>query len=434
MFLAAAPYFSQRFQSSNWAASHYQSSILSVSTITNLAAVFVLAEKQKDASYPRRIVVSLIITIVVFGLLTFSTVVMNNASVGTYFVFLMLMVFGASLATGVNQNGVFAYVAGTGRQEYTQAVMTGQAVAGVLPCVVQILSVLATSGRGAGEGEGDSDSDSDGGGGGGSQVPEELSLSAFIYFVTATAVSGLALLAFVHLLKRESTVKLPDEDGLLHGRDEERRLRSENEEAHAQTHDHHDHDHIHKKVPLTTLFRKLRWLSLSILLCFAVTMVFPVFTSEITSVHQHDTPQHPLTHPTTFIPLAFLLWNLGDLLGRVLVAIPSCSLSVSPHRPNSHRRPRLVFILSLARLVFIPLYLLCNVRDRGAVVESDLFYLVFVQLLFGLSNGYLGSCAMMGAGEWAAEDEKEAAGVFMSLMLVGGLTVGSLGSFLISGL
>jgi len=52
-----------------------------------------------------------------------------------------------------------------------------------------------------------------------------------------------------------------------------------------------------------------------------------------------------------------------------------------------------------------------------------------VQFLFGLSNGYLGSSCMMGVEEWVEEEEREAAGGFMGLWLVGGLTVGSLGSF-----
>jgi len=65
-------------------------------------------------------------------------------------------------------------------------------------------------------------------------------------------------------------------------------------------------------------------------------------------------------------------------------------------------------------------------------VTSDAFYLIVVQLLFGLSSGYLGSTCMMGAGEWVEVEEREAAGGFMGLMLVGGLTVGSLLSFLVA--
>jgi equilibrative nucleoside transporter 1/2/3 len=85
----------------------------------------------------------------------------------------------------------------------------------------------------------------------------------------------------------------------------------------------------------------------------------------------------------------------------------------------------------MARLIFIPLYFLCNVGGRGAVVSSDVFYLFVVQGLFGLTNGYLGSECMMGAGGWVKEEEREAAGGFMGLCLVAGLTVGSLLSFLL---
>jgi equilibrative nucleoside transporter 1/2/3 len=49
------------------------------------------------------------------------------------------MAFFTSVATGLCQNGVFAYVAGFGKEEYTQGIMTGQAIAGVLPCVARAL-------------------------------------------------------------------------------------------------------------------------------------------------------------------------------------------------------------------------------------------------------------------------------------------------------
>ena len=61
-----------------------------------------------------------------------------------------------------------------------------------------------------------------------------------------------------------------------------------------------------------------------------------------------------------------------------------------------------------------------------------MFYLVGVQFLFGASNGWLGSTCMMGAGEWVDVEEREAAGGFMGLCLVGGLTVGSLLSFAVA--
>ncbi|KAF7161804.1 hypothetical protein CNMCM5623_007269 [Aspergillus felis] len=195
MFLAAAPYFYLRFQSDNWTAAHFQPSILTISTITNLGSAFILAKLQKGASYPRRVTLSLLINIVVFSLLALSTVFMKDVSVKAYFSFLMFMVFGASLATGINQNGVFAYVSGFGREEYTQAIMAGQGVAGVLPCVVQIFSALAVPERK------------------GQDMPQASSKSAFMYFITATTIAAMSLVAFLSLVRRRSgiSLQLPEE-------------------------------------------------------------------------------------------------------------------------------------------------------------------------------------------------------------------------------
>ncbi|KAL4888017.1 nucleoside transporter-domain-containing protein [Aspergillus ambiguus] len=385
MFLAAAPYFYRRFHSDDWAATHYQPFILAVSTITNLGSSFILAKLQKGASHQRRIILSLLINIVVFTLLAFSTVLLEGISVRAYFAFLMIMVFGASLATGINQIGVFAYVSGFGREEYTQAIMGGQGVAGVLPCIVQILSVLAVPEQKAEQ-----------------DLPQQSSKSAFVYFITSTGVSTLALLAFISLAKRRSTVQY---DPLV----------DPDDSSSDQPND--------KAVGLWTLFTKLRLPAVAIFLCFTITMIYPVFTAEIESVRA-DSDRSRLFQQAVFVPLAFLFWNAGDLAGRMLVLVPGLSLA---HRPFA------LIILAVARLGFIPLYLLCNIRGRGAAIHSDFFYLFIVQLFFGITNGYLGSSCMMGAGHWVTEDEREPAGGFMSLMLVGGLAMGSLLSFLVAG-
>jgi len=79
------------------------------------------------------------------------------------------------------------------------------------------------------------------------------------------------------------------------------------------------------------------------------------------------------------------------------------------------------------------MYLLCNIGGKGAAIGSDIFYLLLVQLLFGVTNGYIGSNCMMGFVEYVDVDEREAAGGFMSLSLVAGLTAGSFLSFFAAG-
>lgn len=388
MFLAAAPYFDRRFASSQRIRTNFQSAELSVSTIANLGSMIILTKLQANASYPRRIMTALIMNMVTFTLLALSTKFFLGISAGTYLGFLILMVFMASLATGFMQNGVFAYVGGLGKEQYTQAIMTGQAIAGILPCIVLIVSVLSVPPKEVGE------------------TPKESSTSAFVYFLTATGVSAVTLAAFFLLLSRHGLGTKRKES--ITGTDSEGEPLSESENS---------------SIPLTHLFRKLFWLAAAVFLTFCITMLYPVFTSKTQSVRPVDSSPR-FWHPPTFIPLAFLFWNAGDLIGRLLTALPQLSLT---------SRPRVLFILAIARAVWIPLYYLCNIDGKGAIIKSDFFYLVIVQLLFGVTNGYIGSECMIGFVEWVDVEERPAAGGFMSLCLVAGLTAGSLLSFFIGG-
>lgn len=389
MFLAAAPYFQRRFESNESLLRNFQSAELSVSTVGNLGSMIVLTKLQARANYPKRIMASLAINSVVFTLLALSTRTFLGVSPGVYFGFFMVAVFSASLATGLCQNGVFAYASGFGREEYTQGIMAGQGIAGVLPAIAQIVSVLSVA-----------EHKPDGSG------SQESSASAFAYFLTATLVSALSLVAFLYMLTRDSSkVRMNSKP-----------IATSNEgEEHSTT--------SRKSVPLTYLLGRLFWLASAVFLCFAVTMMFPVFTQQILSVR--DPASAPrIFQPASFIPLGFLFWNIGDLIGRIIPAVPSLSLTSHPY---------LLFILAVSRTLFIPLYLLCNLQGKGAAINSDAFYLFIVQLFFGITNGYIGSNCMMGFIEYVDGDEAEAAGGFMSLCLVTGLTVGSFLSFFVAG-
>ncbi|KAL8710585.1 MAG: hypothetical protein Q9220_004809 [cf. Caloplaca sp. 1 TL-2023] len=405
MFLAASPYFQHRFASSAYLLTHFPAYITSVSTLTNLVSVTLLTRLQRSASYPKRIILSLILNIIAFTLLAISTALFRSISPEAYFAFLIFMVFTASLATGLCQNGVFAYVSGFGIPEYTQAIMTGQAIAGVLPCVAQIVSVLSVTESSNKEIE--------------SSPSQENPKSAFAYFLTATAVSVLTLFAFAYLRRSHSSSL-----AIKTAAASEDTPSSALEDADGEDDDddaHNDHSQQRKIISLWTLFKKLQYLAIAVFLCFAITMFFPIFTQQILSVHSPSSSSSRLYEPAVFIPLAFLLWNIGDLLGRLLTGVPALKKLV--------HHPKWLLFISVARSIWIPLYMSCNVKGRGAAVQSDGFYLIVVQLLFGLSNGFVGSSCMMGAGKWVEEEEREAAGGFMGMMLVGGLGVGSLLSF-----
>jgi len=391
MFLAAAPYFQYRFQDDARILSHFQPAITSVACVTNLATTLFFNFRQSAASYPRRIVTSLILNIAVFAFLSLSTLYMREISSAGYLTFILIMVFLTSCATGLLQNGAFAFAAGFGRQEYTQAIMNGQAVSGVLPSLAQVVSVLAVPAKSQSAGEDELKIES-----------ENTATSAFFYFLTATIVSIITLVAVFPLIRRHKNVLLS-------------RV--------SISHDSEDGEQPkHKAVSQITLLKKLHWHAIAIFLCFAITMFFPVFTQKIVSVRD-QTSAPRLFQPDAFIGLGFLFWNSSDLLGRTLAALPN----------PLKRQPLGLFIFSLLRIGFVPLYFLCNIQNNGAIINSDTFYLFIVQGGFGVTNGLLASYSMTQSIESVAEGEREAAGSFMVVNLMAGLMVGSLMSFTVAG-
>lgn len=141
-----------------------------------------------------------------------------------------------------------------------------------------------------------------------------------------------------------------------------------------------------------------------------VQSVFPPITSSIQSVN-------PETNPQIFIALHFLLFNVSDWIGRYV-----CSYSF--FQIWSQKK---LFLLSMSRIIFVALFLMCNVdlhpslplspkqslvgsttltvqrlswlsrspTDRP-LINSDLIFFAFL-FLFGFSNGWLTSLIMMAA-------------------------------------
>lgn len=416
MFLAASPYFASRFFDRPSISRTFQSSILTVSTITNLAVTLVLTSLQRQANYANRIKLALVINTAAFALLTLSTSLFRDTSPEVYLGFLLVDVCFAALATGLFQNGAFAFAASFGRSEYTQAIMAGQGVAGVLPALAQMVSVLVVPPpKPPTAGSGDENSGGGGGGGGEKGGDDTIGTAAFIYFLTAVVVSIITLVSFWPLAKRHQRLVVSRRGGGGGGGGGGGYDQDPSEP--------HQTAAPRKVVSLPTLFRKLHWEAGAAALCFVATIaVFPVFTAKILSTH--PPPRSRLFDPEVFIPLSFFFWNAGDLVGRICTG--------GKLNDSVRRRPVVLFLVGLARFAFLPLYLLCNLHGGGAVVSSDLFYLVAVQLPFGLSNGWLASNAMMAAAESVDEGEREAAGGFMGLCLVAGLAVGSLLSFAVT--
>jgi equilibrative nucleoside transporter 1/2/3 len=65
-----------------------------------------------------------------------STIAKYHVRAEIYFWFTLAMVVATAVANGLSQNAAFAFAAGFGRTEYAPAIMTGEALAGLLPSVI----------------------------------------------------------------------------------------------------------------------------------------------------------------------------------------------------------------------------------------------------------------------------------------------------------
>ena len=140
---------------------------------------------------------------------------------------------------------------------------------------------------------------------------------------------------------------------------------------------------------------------------------------------------NPRIHPLLFTAIHFLVFYIGDLLGRY-----SCSF------------PRLlvwsgkkILAISLLRTLFIPLLLVCNV-DRPAtatlvppIIHSDIVFMI-IMLTMGYTYGYVVTMSVLFVSslehnprlEGRREDVDVAATLGGSFEIVG-LAVGALSSF-----
>ena len=121
-----------------------------------------------------------------------------------------------------------------------------------------------------------------------------------------------------------------------------------------------------------------------------------------------------------FVPLQFFLFNLFDLFGR---------LTAGAIRPLFTANN--IWVPTVCRLIFFPLFLLCNVSDsRLPVVFVSDFFPIFFMICFAFSNGYVASMCMMLGPTLIDKKNAALAGTIMVFSLTVGLLTGACISFL----
>ncbi|XP_036622586.1 equilibrative nucleoside transporter 1 isoform X2 [Trichosurus vulpecula] len=175
----------------------------------------------------------------------------------------------------------------------------------------------------------------------------------------------------------------------------------------------------HERPSIIAILKQIWVLALSVCFVFTVTIgVFPSVTAEVQSTIAGTSDWNKY-----FIPVScFFTFNVFDWAGRSLTTV-----YMWPKKESRWLLPSLV----VARIVFVPLMMLCNVHPRKnlpVVFHHDAWFIIFM-IFFAFSNGYLASLCMCFGPKKVKPFEAETAGTIMAFFLSLGLALGALLSF-----
>jgi len=175
-----------------------------------------------------------------------------------------------------------------------------------------------------------------------------------------------------------------------------------------------------KTISVSEVLKSIWVEGLTVFTIYIITLgCFPALTVLIESTNK-DKPNSSAWENQFFVPVScFLFYNIGDYIGRLIAASP-----VIPN-PGS----KLALIMSCARVVFIPLFLLCNLAPNERHITEVYFYSdgVYIGLIFflSISNGFLTSIVMVNAPAQVEAHQQQTASNMMVGLLGMGLVVGA---------
>ncbi|CAL1577836.1 unnamed protein product [Knipowitschia caucasica] len=337
-----------------------------------------------------RILGSLCVIFVVF--LITAIMVKVNIEPMSFFSVTMIKIICINSFGAVLQGSLFG-LAGILPATYTTPIMSGQGLAGTFAAFSMICALASGS---------------------------ALQDSAFGYFITACAVILVAIMSYFVLPKMEFFQYYIESNGSNPTAEEENKMDLLKKEGSTEKKPvmNLTEDEGRPTVSVLNIFKQIWVMALSVCFIFTVTIgTFPAVTADVKS-----TVANGGAWETYFLPVScFLLFNLMDWAGRSLTAV-----CMWPGKDS-----KLLPIFVILRIVFIPLFILCNVKPRHhfpVLFLHDAWYITFM-IFFAFSNGYLASLCMCFGPKKVAPHEAETAGAIMAFFLSLGLALGASVSF-----
>ncbi|KAF7659011.1 hypothetical protein LDENG_00004340 [Lucifuga dentata] len=341
---------------------------------------------------PQKLRISGSLTVILVVFLLTAVLVKVDVAPLPFFSLTMIKIICINSFGAILQGSLFG-LAGLLPASYTTPIMSGQGLAGTF-AAFSMICALATG--------------------------SSLQDSAFGYFITACVVILLAIMSYLTLPRMEFFQYYTESNGSKPSGDEENKMDLLKKECPAEKFPEVSlmEDEAKPTVSVFNIFKQIWVMALSVCFIFTVTIgAFPAVTVDVKSTIANGS-----AWDTYFIPVScFLLFNVMDWAGRSLTAV-----CMWPGK-DSIWLPVLVGL----RIIFIPLFMLCNVQPRNylpVLFAHDACYIIFI-IIFSFSNGYLASLCMCFGPKKVAQHEAETAGAIMAFFLSLGLALGAAVSF-----
>ncbi|XP_054263412.1 equilibrative nucleoside transporter 3 [Macrosteles quadrilineatus] len=319
-----------------------------------------------------RMVGSLALMLILFIVTTVFVEINTDAWQDKFFLMTMGIVVLLNIASAVLQSGLFGVV-GRFPSRYITAVVSGQALGGVVAALANIVALW---------------------------VGASAVRSALVYFVMADVFIFFAMLAYV-LLSRTMFFKYYMMEAVEYA--------PVNQPP------------IVRNISYTGILKKIWVHGFSVFFCFVVSLsMYPAITTLVSSEKKGN---NSAWNDVYFVPVvAYLIMSVMDYFGRIFAGLLQLP----------QKRAWVVGMLSLLRVVFFPLLLLCNAQPRHhlpVLIHSDILYILIV-VMFGFTNGYLANITMICVPKIVELHEQEVASSMMAAFLGVGLACGSFLSLL----
>ncbi|XP_042289156.1 equilibrative nucleoside transporter 1-like [Thunnus maccoyii] len=343
-------------------------------------------------SIPQKLRISGSLLVILLVFLVTAVLVKVDIAPLPFFTVTMIKIVCINSFGAILQGSLFG-LAGMLPASYTTPIMSGQGLAGTFAAFSMICALASGS---------------------------ALQDSAFGYFITACVVVLMAIMSYLALPSMEFFQYYTESHGSRPSADEENKMDLLKKESPAEKRPVVDltEDEAKPSVSVLNIFKQIWVMALSVCFIFTVTIgIFPAVTVEVKS-----TIAAGGAWDTYFIPVScFLLFNVMDWVGRSLTAVCMWPNKDSIWLP----------VLVVLRVIFIPLFMLCNVQPRHylpVLFSHDIWYIIFM-IFFSFSNGYLASLCMCFGPKKVPPHEAETAGAIMAFFLSLGLALGAAVSF-----